>query len=88
MMTRVATIFAAMLLPLSAAAAEPTAAPKDKSPDRLVCKTSDQIGSRLKKNKSCRTVKEWADLTAQTQEKTRDIQQVGISCQAPGGPGC
>jgi len=46
--------------------------------DRIICKTSDQIGSRLRKNKSCRTAKEWADLSAQTQDKTREIQRMGM----------
>ena len=43
---------------------------------RVICKTSNQIGSRLRKTKSCRTAQEWADLTFQTQEKTRDVQRV------------
>jgi len=60
------------------AATDTAVAKKD---DRMICKSSNEIGSRLKKKKTCMTAREWADLAQQTQDKTRDIQRVGIKSQ-------
>jgi hypothetical protein len=75
---------ATALLGVPALATEATNAvePKEAAPKaRTICKSNDQIGSRLKKAKSCRTAREWSDLKQQTQDKTREIQQVGIKGQ-------
>lgn len=47
----------------STASPAPTPAPKTVKgdPNRVICKTMDTTGSRLKPNKDCRTARQWAD---------------------------
>jgi hypothetical protein len=82
-MVRLALVAAAaglLAVPAFAASSEPaTPAPEvEADEDRVICKTTPQLGTRLRKNKSCRTAKEWADLRQQTRNKTEEMQRVGI----------
>ena len=79
MILRLAIAAALLATPAVATAqevpADATAVKKDD--DRPICRSSNEIGSRLKKKKTCMTAREWADLAQQTQEKARDLQRAG-----------
>ena len=47
------------------------------SKDRVICKTSKVTGSRLRKARTCRTEREWSDLTRQVRETLRGAQRTG-----------
>jgi hypothetical protein len=70
-------VLCAVVLAAPGVAAAQDAAPAS-SDDRVICKSFAEIGSRLKKKKSCRTAKEWADLRQQTRDKTEEIQRRGL----------
>ena len=40
-----------------------------KDPNRVICRTEDQIGSRLKKQRICMTAAEWRDSAAEAGRK-------------------
>jgi len=73
-------VFAAPALAFQAGAPDEAPAAESKK-ERMICKTTEQIGSRLKKSKSCRTAREWADLKQQTQQKMVEMQRVGVKSQ-------
>jgi len=58
----------------------PAAQPKK---ERLVCKTENEIGSRLRQRKTCRTKQEWAEFQQQQKLKTEEIQRMGLKCGPP-----
>ncbi|HEX7783526.1 MAG TPA: hypothetical protein VF509_12030 [Sphingobium sp.] len=43
-----------------AQAAAPTPAPDKSKSDRLICKDNEELGTRLKRNRTCKTSAEWA----------------------------
>lgn len=45
----------------TAALAEDSAKKDNKDPDRMICKTEAQIGSRLAKKKTCMTAQQWQE---------------------------
>lgn len=68
---------------LPALADEPTPAPAPKTqsksdPNRIVCRTEEEIGSRLRKRKICMTLGEWRELGARTGQ-TVDRQTTLVS---------
>jgi hypothetical protein len=68
----------ALFLVSPAYAAEAPAESRAAEPkQRLICRTTEQLGSRLRKSKSCRTAREWADIRNQTQDKMVEMQRVG-----------
>lgn len=84
---------AAIVLPVVAA---PVAAKDDSSNDKdkkekLICKTDGATGSRIRKNRVCKTEAEWREYQAQTRNNldrysNRQGQTNGGAAQA-GGPG-
>ena len=42
--------------------------------ERVICKTAEQIGSGLKKSKSCRTSKEWKAAAQSASDRVRAAQ--------------
>lgn len=46
-------------------------------PDRIVCREKTVTGSRLKKSKACRTVREWNDLAAANVAAAKQLGRVG-----------
>lgn len=76
--------FAVMLL----AAASPVAAQAPASPqaatakdplDKVVCKTEDTIGSRLKAHRVCATVRDWKDQADENRLAAEKWQQQGTA---------
>ena len=65
-------IFGLCSVALAATAA--TAAPKKNDPNKVVCKTIAETGSRLNKTRACHTVAEWAELRRQTKATVERIQ--------------
>ena len=65
----------------------PSAAPKRHSeagpvtvtgdPNRVICRKGTVTGSRLKKSKSCRTAREWAESEAANVDATKRLQRPG-----------
>lgn len=51
-------------------------------PDRMVCKTQDQIGSHLRKRKVCMTVAEWREQAFRTGQQ---IDRRTAEMPKPGG---
>lgn len=93
-MVRFAYVAGVLMLIASPAAAQtaPAQAPQardipssDKSDvNRMVCKKTEQIGSRLGAKKVCLTVKEWADRAAEDRNETDRVQQ-GTQLGLPSG---
>ena len=46
----------------------------DESKDKLVCRTESLVGSRLRREKTCRTRAEWAEIRRQTKQDLERIQ--------------
>lgn len=56
-----------------AATASTAAPPAQKSdPNKIVCRTIAQTGSRLNMTRACHTVAEWAELRRQTKQRNAD----------------
>ncbi|MDQ4087855.1 MAG: hypothetical protein M3177_07600 [Pseudomonadota bacterium] len=73
-------ILGAMLVTGAAAAEQPASAPTvhrgaDGDPDRIICRTEREIGSRLATRRVCRTRAEWAEHRAQTRDRLERAQQ-------------
>lgn len=49
------------------------AAKKEDPGDRIVCRTEEEIGSRLRKKKTCLTVAQWRELSARSGMKTDEM---------------
>lgn len=58
-----------------AAPATPSALPKTKDPNRIICERQEEIGSRLGGKKVCHTALEWPDLKHENREQVDDWQQ-------------
>lgn len=93
-MVRFAYVAGALMFAASPAVAQTTPAQAPEAQDipssdtsdvnRIVCKKTEKIGSRLAAKKVCLTVKEWADRAAEDRSETDRVQrdtQLGI----PGG---
>lgn len=46
-------------------------------PNRVVCRSEDVIGSRLRRQKRCMTAQEWADLYFDTRRTVERVQGGG-----------
>lgn len=58
------------------------AAKPEKDPDRVICRTQEEIGSRLRKKKVCMTAAQWREVNYQSGQATeRKSTQIG----RPGG---
>ena len=62
--------------PTATAAGPSTTAANDAS-DRVICKSTVPIGSRLGRKKTCMTAREWDDLRTQTRGITEKMQSKG-----------
>jgi hypothetical protein len=90
-MRNVAMIAALFLLGVSSVGAQDQAqqgtegavltAPAENDRSRLICKTDKETGSRVKRNKVCKTKQEWDDMRLNT---SKQLDQ--YSKQAPGNP--
>ncbi|OYQ34476.1 hypothetical protein CHU95_10620 [Niveispirillum lacus] len=56
-------------------------APDDKDPSRLICKTAKETGSRVKRNKICKTQQDWEDMRRSSGRQVDDYTK-----QAPPNP--
>jgi len=58
-------------------------APDKNKPDRLICKDNEELGTRLKRNRTCKTAAEWA---AERQNNREWLQhmQTNKSCGLKG----
>jgi hypothetical protein len=66
-----------------------TAAAKIDPLDRVVCRSEETLGSRLKKHKVCATLREWQDQELENRQAAQGMQGVGTGCpEGGGGPGC
>lgn len=63
----------AVALAAVTAGAAPPAKGKDDS-NKVICRTVQDIGSRLNKSRACHTKAEWAELRRQTRENVQRIQ--------------
>lgn len=64
---------AVALTATAAIAGSPPASGKDDA-NKLICRTVQEIGSRLSKTRACHTKAEWAELRRQTRETVQRIQ--------------
>ena len=62
---------AALLVGSAAGAAEGS---KHRDPNKKVCRTISETGSRLNKSRACHTQAEWDELRRQTKAKIENIQ--------------
>lgn len=57
--------------------------------DKIVCRSEETIGSRLKKHKVCATLREWQEQELENRQAAQGMQGVGTGCPEGGsGPGC
>ena len=64
--------------PPAAAPAQPQTASADKSAnplDKIICRTEDTLGSRLKAHKVCATLREWKDQEDENRMEVDRVQQ-------------
>ena len=71
-------------VPLLADTPKAQAAPATKSddPNRMICRTEDAIGSRIKKKRICLTAAEWRDVAS---ESGRTLERSTTHLAFPGG---
>ena len=85
MLNRVSILILAFAAPAMAQTAVPPApqtqpaapAAKQNPLDKVVCRTEDTVGSRLKKHKVCATVREWQEMEADMRSAVELYQQRG-----------
>lgn len=84
MLKFVPLVLLAAAAPLGAQSAPPAntqtqAAPtaKENPLDKVVCRTEETVGSRLKKHKVCATVREWQDMQQENRDAVELYQQRG-----------
>ncbi|MBJ7417136.1 MAG: hypothetical protein ACT6Q8_20150 [Niveispirillum sp.] len=90
-MRNVAMIAALLLLGVASAGAQEQAkpateaivqtAPADNDGGRLICKTEKETGSRVKRNKVCKTKQEWDDMRLNTNKQLNEYSK-----QTPANP--
>ncbi len=56
-------------------------APEENDASRLICKTAKETGSRVKRNRICKTRQEWDDMRQNTNKQLDDYSK-----QAPPNP--
>ena len=61
---------------LSAAAAYANGSPRSSKPgdDKVICRSETKAGSRLRKERTCHTRAEWAEIRRQTKQDLERIQ--------------
>jgi predicted secreted protein len=60
--------------PTTTAPAAPAAAPAPRAEDKVVCKSSQVIGSLVRKRKTCQTKGAWAKQSESHQEQWQELQ--------------
>jgi hypothetical protein len=64
----------ALSLAAGAATASQSSSKAPDDPNKIVCRTVAETGSRLNKTRACHTVAEWAELKRQTRSTVEHIQ--------------
>jgi hypothetical protein len=75
-------LFTLALVAGAASASAPSTRSGREDPNRVVCRTIAETGSRLSKTRACHTQAEWAELrrqTRQTVEKIQDSRPANLS---------
>jgi hypothetical protein len=68
-------VFGLCALALSAGAVAADRTPRSKAdPNKIVCRTIEESGSRLRKVRACHTLAEWAEFKRQTKSTIERIQ--------------
>jgi len=70
-----APAFAHSPAPVSTPPATPAATPSTDPLDKMVCRSQETIGSRLKSHKVCATVREWKEQEQDSRETVELYQQ-------------
>ena len=73
---------AAVLIGTAANAAEDS---KQKDPNRKICRTISETGSRLNRTRACHTQAEWDELRRQSKAKLEQLQNSRPWNSEPGG---
>ena len=88
----VAAALAVVAAPMAAQATEPTAGRRIDDPNKVTCRVTRPIGSRLGGTRTCRTAAEWAAYSAEMRDVVHRIQAEGATFCNPdpngGGPRC
>jgi len=66
-------VFALCALAVATGASAANTAKKN-DPNKVVCRTVEESGSRLKKTRACHTMAEWAEIRRQAKEQIDHIQ--------------
>ena len=82
-MIRIAAVLGALSMAAAAYADTPTTAPAEAEQEKLICKTVQKTGSRLRKQKECLTAEDWRARREQTQKTMRDNERRNTA--GPGG---
>jgi hypothetical protein len=66
--------FCAASLCAGAAVAQGNSSSRKRDPNKIVCRTETEMGTRLKRAKVCHTLAEWEDMRRQTDRNVERIQ--------------
>jgi hypothetical protein len=66
--------FCALTLCASAAFASSNSSSRKANPNKIVCRTEAEMGTRVKRAKVCHTLAEWEDMRRQTDRNVEKIQ--------------
>jgi hypothetical protein len=62
------------LASVTAVASPPSATGAGKDANKMICRTVQELGSRLNKTRACHTKAEWEELRRQTRQNVQNIQ--------------
>ena len=79
----IAAALAVVVAPIAASATEPTAGQRVDDPNKVTCRVTRPIGSRLGGVRTCRTAAEWAAYEAEVRDVVHRVQAEGATFCTP-----
>jgi len=73
--TIILTLSAVALAGSAAAAKEPKASAQKSATDRMICRTIEDTGQKLRRTRACHTAAEWRELNRETRQAIEHIQR-------------
>jgi hypothetical protein len=79
----IAATLAVVVTPIAASATEPAAGRRVDNPNRVTCRVTRPVGSRLGGVRTCRTAAEWAAYQAEVRDVVHRVQSEGATFCTP-----
>ena len=77
----------AVVAPIAVQATEPTAAQSADDANKVTCRVTREVGSRLGGTRTCRTAAEWRAYHAEVRNTVQRVQNQGATFCDPSGSG-